>query len=40
MISWPVGGRDSEYAIAFMDDLRDRLANRAQLTASKIDARG
>ena len=27
-----VGGRDSEYAIAFMDDLRDRLANRVQLT--------
>lgn len=29
IISWLVGGRDSEYAIAFMDDLRDRLANRA-----------
>ena len=27
-----VGGRDSEYAIAFMDDSRDRLANRVQLT--------
>ena len=27
-----VGGRDSEYAIEFMDDLRDRLANRVQLT--------
>lgn len=25
-------GRDSEYAIAFMDDLRDRLANRVQPT--------
>jgi len=29
----PVGGRDSDYAIAFMDDLRDRLANRVQLTS-------
>jgi hypothetical protein len=27
------GGRDSDYAIAFMDDLRDRLANRVQLTS-------
>lgn len=27
-----VGGRDSEYAIGFMDDLRARLANRVQLT--------
>ena len=26
-------GRDSDYAIAFMDDLRDRLANRVQLTS-------
>jgi IS1 family transposase len=33
MISWLVGGRDSEYAIAFMDDLRSRLANRVQLTS-------
>src|SRR6266700_2821512 len=33
MISWLVGGRDSDYAIAFMDDLRDRLANRVQLTS-------
>lgn len=33
MISWLVGGRDSEYAIAFMDDLRDRLAQRVQLTS-------
>lgn len=32
IISWLVGGRDSEYALAFMDDLRDRLANRVQLT--------
>lgn len=33
MISWLVGGRDSRYAIAFMDDLRSRLANRVQLTS-------
>ena len=32
IISWLVGGRDSEYAMAFMDDLRGRLANRVQLT--------
>lgn len=32
-ISWLVGGRDSEYALAFMDDLRSRLANRVQLTS-------
>jgi IS1 family transposase len=33
LISYLVGGRDSDYAIAFMDDLRDRLANRVQLTS-------
>jgi IS1 family transposase len=33
MVSWLVGGRDSEYAIAFMDDLKSRLANRVQLTS-------
>ncbi|MEX0828061.1 MAG: IS1 family transposase [Haliea sp.] len=32
ILSYLVGGRDSEYAIAFMDDLRSRLANRVQLT--------
>jgi len=32
IISWLVGGRDGEYALAFMDDLRNRLANRVQLT--------
>ena len=32
IVTWLVGGRDSDYAIAFMDDLRDRLANRVQLT--------
>jgi IS1 family transposase len=33
MISWLVGDRDGEYAMAFMDDLRSRLANRVQLTS-------
>jgi 3-methyladenine DNA glycosylase/8-oxoguanine DNA glycosylase len=33
LITWLVGGRDSDYAIAFMDDLRSRLANRVQLTS-------
>jgi IS1 family transposase len=32
MVSWLVGGRDSDYAIEFMDDLRSRLENRVQLT--------
>ena len=32
IVSFLVGGRDGEYAIAFMDDLRARLANRVQLT--------
>lgn len=32
LISYLVGGRDSEYAMALMDDLRSRLANRVQLT--------
>ena len=31
--SWFVGGRDSNAAILFMDDLRSRLANRVQLTS-------
>jgi IS1 family transposase len=30
--SWFVGGRDSDAAIIFMDDLASRLANRVQLT--------
>src|SRR3546814_772416 len=34
IVFWLVGGRDSEYALAFMDDLRDRLAHRVQLTKS------
>jgi IS1 family transposase len=32
IVSWLVGGRDSGYAIEFMDDLRSRFANRVQLT--------
>jgi len=32
LISYMVGGRDGEYAMALMDDLRARLANRVQLT--------
>ena len=31
--SYLVGGRDSEYAMWFMDDLRSRLTNRVQLTS-------
>ncbi len=30
--SWAVGGRDAGYALALMDDVRGRLANRVQLT--------
>lgn len=32
IVSFLVGGRDGEYAMAFMDDLRQHLANRVQLT--------
>jgi IS1 family transposase len=32
ILSWQVGGRDADYALALMDDLRQRLANRVQLT--------
>lgn len=32
IISYLVGGRDSGYAMEFMDDVRSRLANRVQLT--------
>jgi IS1 family transposase len=32
LISYLVGGRDGEYAMWLMDDLRSRLANRVQLT--------
>ncbi len=33
MISWLVGGRDAEYANAFIEDLAARLAHRVQLTS-------
>src|SRR5438105_3337738 len=33
IISWLVGGRDGDYAVSLMDDLRFRLANRVQLTS-------
>ena len=33
IVSWLVGGRDSEYAMGFMDDLCSRLANRVQPTS-------
>lgn len=32
IVSWLVGGRDAEYANAFIQDVADRLANRVQLT--------
>lgn len=32
IISWLIGGRDGEYALACMDDVKDHLANRVQLT--------
>jgi len=32
LVSYLVGGRDAEYALMLMDDLRGRLANRVQLT--------
>ena len=33
IVSYLVGGRDSEYAMEFMDDLASRLAHRVQLTS-------
>lgn len=33
VLSWLVGGRDSEYAAAFMQDVASRLAHRVQLTS-------
>lgn len=32
IVSYLVGGRDSEYALEFMDDVKSRLANRVQFT--------
>jgi len=34
----PVGGRDASFALALMDDVRDRLVNRVQLTADGYSA--
>ncbi len=33
IVSWLVGGRSLEYAVPYMQDLRDRLATRVQLTS-------
>lgn len=33
ILSWLVGGRDTAYALAFMNDLRSRLTHRVQLTS-------
>lgn len=33
VLSWMVGGRDGDHAMAFMDDVAKRLANRVQLTS-------
>ena len=38
LVSWLVGGRDAEYAIEFMDDLRSRLENRVQLSTDGYGA--
>jgi IS1 family transposase len=32
ILSWKVGGRDAEYALELMNDLRSRLANKVHLT--------
>lgn len=38
ILSYLVGGRDAEYAMWFMDDLRSRLANRVQITSDGHNA--
>jgi IS1 family transposase len=38
ILSYLVGGRDAEYAMWFIDDLRARLANRVQLTSDGHNA--
>jgi IS1 family transposase len=38
IISYLVGQRDAEYAVEFIQDLADRLANRVQLTADGLNA--
>jgi IS1 family transposase len=37
IVSYLVGSRDPEYAIAFIQDLADRLANRVQLTSDGLN---
>lgn len=38
IISYLVGGRDAEYAVEFIQDLADRMANRFQLTSDGLNA--
>lgn len=38
IISYLVGGRDAEYAVEFIQDLADRVANRFQLTSDGLNA--
>jgi len=38
IVSYLVGGRDAEYAVEFIQDLADRLANRVQLTSDGLNA--
>jgi hypothetical protein len=38
LVSYQVGGRDAEYSLMLMDDLRGRLANRVQLTTDRHKA--
>ena len=35
ILTWQVGGRDAEYALALMDDLRQRVTTRRQLTTDE-----
>lgn len=36
IVSYLIGGRDAEYGLAFMTDLKSRLANRVQLTSDGL----
>jgi IS1 family transposase len=38
ILTYLVGGRDAEYAVAFIQDLADRVANRFQLTSDGLNA--
>ena len=38
VLSWLIGGRDSDYALEFMDDVAARLANRVQLSTDSLKA--